>query len=338
MAKHHIVQEKYLTQWRKTATENQLNIYSIPDNRYIERGPGWEGFWREDFNVLDNDGKISYLPEDVTALIDSQGIEVIRNIDCKNRKQLDGKERSILAFYIALQYIRTPRHREESDKMMQSLIRFFMRKDISSPDKFNFPKDKILKHKSINKQEEEALRKISTMTDEEIKKQAFEFIHSNDFGVRLTKSGHSKDILKINKLAIGDNKNPGLFEFKWVFLISHKDTHFVTSDNPCFTLSPTKLMNGLLSPQAIVFFPLRPDLCICIKPILKSKTEDFLALSKKEVRDINRGILSNSYQCLVAKDIKQLKNLTRDFDYKNHRKSRDVSVSENDDYVMFNIE
>jgi hypothetical protein len=40
----------------------------------------------------------------------------------------------------------------------------------------------------------------------------------------------------------------------------------------------------------------------------------------------------------VAKDEAQLKNLTKNFDNKNHRKSRDVSVIEFGDYVMFNLE
>jgi len=75
MAKHHIVQGKYLAQWRKSGTENQLNIYVIEENQIIERGPGWKGFWREDYNVLEDEGEKSYLPEDVTAIIDSKGIE-----------------------------------------------------------------------------------------------------------------------------------------------------------------------------------------------------------------------------------------------------------------------
>src|SRR3989344_6024153 len=90
MAKHHIVQGKYLAQWRKSGTENQLNIYVIEENQIIERGPGWKGFWREDYNVLEDEGEKSYLPEDVTAIIDSKGIEAI----------------SCIAFYVALQYTR----------------------------------------------------------------------------------------------------------------------------------------------------------------------------------------------------------------------------------------
>lgn len=51
MAKHHIVQAKYLAQWQSSDTRNQLNIYFIPENKYIERGTGWKGFWRKDFNT-----------------------------------------------------------------------------------------------------------------------------------------------------------------------------------------------------------------------------------------------------------------------------------------------
>jgi len=332
MAKHHIVQNRYLTQWRKVDTENQLNIYLVPDNKYIERGPGWKGFWRDDFNVLDEDQEKFYLPENVTALIDSPGIEVIRNIDCENRNQLTGRKRSILAFYIALQYIRTSRYREETNKFAQATIKYFMRQDISSPDKVGISKEEILKHRPANKREKEALKKIGTMSDEEIKKQTFEFLHSDDFGISITNAGHSKGILKIDGLA------RDLFEVQWLFLITPKDSFFATSDNPCFTVSSTKIRQGLLSPNVIVFFPLRPDLCIAIKPGVKSQTENFLKLNKKKVREINQLILSNSYQCMIAKDKKQLEFLTKNFDYKTHRKSRNVIIREIGDYVMFNVE
>lgn len=332
MQKHHTVQSKYLTQWRMTELENQLNIYLIPENEYIKRGPGWKGFWKKNYNIFDNDQKKFYLPENVAELIDAQGIEVIRNINCDSQGQLDWKNRSILAFYIALQYIRTPRFREETNKFMEENIKFRMRKDISSPDKFKITKEDILKHKPTNKQEKEALEKISAMTEEEINKQSFDFLHSNNFHIKLTNAGHSKQILKIDRLA------KKLFEFQWLFLIAPRDTSFATSDNPCFTASPTKMFQGLLSPHVTVFFPLRPDICITIKPKFKSKKELFLKLDKKEVKNINKLILENSYQCLIAKDRKHLENLTKNFDYKNHKKSRDTVVYKNGDYVMFNVE
>lgn len=332
MAKHHIVQDKYLTQWRKAGIANQLNIYLIPENKYIKRGPGWKGFWRDNFNIFDRVKEKFYLPENVTAIIDTRGIETIRKIDCSNQKQLGGEERSCVAFYVALQYIRTPRHREETNKLMEATIKYFMRQDVSSQDKIKLSKDEILKHRPENKQEQEALEKIKDMSDEEIRKQTFDFLHSDNFNIRLTNTGHSKSIFKIDRLA------KGLFEVQWLFLVAPQGSSFVTSDNPCFTLSPTKIRNGLLSPNSIIFFPLKPDLCIAIKPSIKSQTELFVKLYKKRARELNQLILKNSYQCVIAKDQKQLENLTKNFDCEHHRKSRDVSVSEFGNYVMFNVE
>lgn len=208
-----------------------------------------------------------------------------------------------------------------------------MRRDIFSPHKISISKAEILKHHPINKREQEALEKIRSMPDVEIKKQTFDFLHGNDFNICLTKSGHSKNILKIIKRLA-----KGLFEVQWLFLITPKDSAFVTSDNPCFALSPMKIKSGLLSPNVIIFFPLRPDLCITIKPSIKSRTEHFIKLDKKRVKELNQLILKNSHQCLIAKDKKQLEDLTQNFDYKNYRKSRDVAISEFGNYVMFNVE
>ncbi|SRR3989338_3159704 len=332
MAKHHIVQGKYLAQWRKSGTENQLNIYVIEENQIIERGPGWKGFWREDYNVLEDEGEKSYLPEDVTAIIDSKGIEAIRKIHTVREEFLSGIDaRSCIAFYVALQYTRTPRHREEMNKLIEATTRYFMRKDLPTPEKVSMSKEKILEHKPKNKMEEETLDKVSQMTQEEINSQIFEAIHSDTVRIGLTKTGHSKGLLKVDRHA------KKIFEMQWLFLVAPNGTSFITSDSPCFTISTSKL-NGLLSPHATIFFPLRPDICLYIKPNMQSKTEHYMKLDKKQVRDINGLILSNSHQCAVAKDKMHLEKLTKNFDYKNHRKSRDISISESGSYTMFTAE
>lgn len=332
MAKHHIVPASYLSQWQKVGAENQLNIYVISENKIIERGPGWTGFWRDDFNVLSDGQKKSYLPEDVTALIDTKGIEAIRRIDPSNQTQLSGEDRSAVAFYVALQYIRTPRRREEADKMIRATIQHFMREDISSPDKVNYTKEEILKHKPANKHEEEMLKEVSLMSSEEIRRRIFEGIHSGDYVAGLTTTGHSKGVLKVERLA------KELFEVQWMFLVAPKDSPFITSDNPCFTVAPTKIMNGLLSPRSTVFFPLRPDVCITMKPALKSKREEFMELNPSQARDINELILQHSYESIVAKNKGQLEDLTKDFDPSKHKKSRDVVISQSGPYTMFNAE
>lgn len=331
MAKHHTVQDKYLAQWKKTDTDNQLYIYVISENEIIERGPGWKGFWRDDFNMLD-EGEKPYLPEDITAIIDTKGIDSIRKVNTARQEQLTGEDRSHVAFYVALQYIRTPRHREEMNKLIEAQTQYFMKKDLSVPEKMGLTKEKVLEHIPKNEYEKKALEQIKGMTQEEINKQLFDAINSKEYHVELTNAGHSKGILKVDRLA------KKVFEIQWLFLIAPQGTSFITSDNPCFTVAPGKIMNGLLSPMATVIFPLRPDLCIYMKPGLKSKTEHYKQLDEKEIRDINALILSNSYQCAVAKDRGQLEDLTKDFDHAKHRKSRDVAVSESGDYVMFNVE
>ena len=153
----------------------------------------WEGIasthWGESwslFNVLQDEEGTSYLPEVVTAVIDSKGIEAIRKI--KAEVQLSGEDRSAIAFYTALQYIRTPRHREESDKFMDATVKHFMRKDTPTHDDVRMSKEELLKHEPANQREEEALRKISGMSEEEINTAIFDAIHGEDISVRLTKT------------------------------------------------------------------------------------------------------------------------------------------------------
>ncbi len=326
---HHTIQKKYIEQWKND--KNQLQIFSILENKYLERGSNWRGFWQKDFNVL-NEKKHRYLPEQITSQIDKLAIEAIRKIDTVRKNHLSGDDRSAIAFCVALQYIRTPRHRDETNKIIERETKLFMREKISSPDKINITKEKILNHQPINKEEKDALDKISKMTNEEIQSAIFSTIHGNDLRVKLTEEGHSKTILKIAREA------KEIFEFQWLFLVAPNDSPFITSDSPCFTISPTKMMNGLVSPQATVVFPLRPDLCLFIKPKLKSKVEHYMELDTKAVIDINKLIVAQSYHLVVAKEKTYLENLIRDYDVKSHKSSRDAVVYENGEYVMFNME
>lgn len=336
MQRHHTVQKAYLKQWFKSPTENYFCIYIIPKNTYIEKGsPGWSGFFRKDFNIFkNNDPTVDYyLPEKVTERVDDLGINAIRKIDVIQKGQLSGEDRSTISFYLSLQYIRTPRHREELDDFLEKQIKYLMRKDLSSPEKVGLTKEEILRHKPTNKKEELALEHIRGMSDDEIRKQVFEHIHGEDFHLGLNKTGHSKSILKdVERLA------KEVFEIQWLFFIAAEGTSFITSDNPCFTISKGKIMNGLLSKSSMTIFPLRPDLCMCIRPATRSQTEKYLRLGKREVRSINRMVISNSYQAVVARDKKHLESIVRDYDYKNHKKTRSTVIYEIGDYTMFNIE
>lgn len=333
MAKHHIVQDKYLTQWRKAGTENQLNIYLIPENKYMERGPGWKGFWRDDFNILDKGKENFYLPEKVTAHIDSLGIDVIRKVDAEKQQELKGYDRCYLSFYIALQYVRTPRHREELNKLIEAATKKMMLADLDKPEKLKVSKKDLLGAKPRNEEERKSLERALAMSDEELQKEVFEFMHGDEMRIKLTNPGHSKSILKVDKLA------KKIFDVQWVFLVAPDESAFITSDSPCYTVSNTDtgMGVGILSPNAMTFFPLRPDLCVVLSPKFKSQREFFKKADKKSVREINQATLKNSYKAIVAKDKKHLEHITKGYDYKNHRASRDTIVREFDNYVMFNV-
>ena len=120
-----------------------------------------EGFWRDDLN-LKMMVKSPYLPEEVTAIIDTKGIEAIRKINTASEELISGMGQELRGFLSALQ-TQNPRHREETNKLIEA-TRHFMRKDLSSLDKVHMSKEKILEHNPQNKMESDALDVISKMT------------------------------------------------------------------------------------------------------------------------------------------------------------------------------
>jgi len=124
--KNHIVQDKYLAQWYRNG-EEFFSLYLIKENSIKDRvNTDWRGFWRKGFNVLDgeifSDDDYNF-PEEFTNKVDSPGISVVRLLDTKNKKHLDGKDLSTLSLYIALQYFRTPRFRDELNSMKDLVVK-----------------------------------------------------------------------------------------------------------------------------------------------------------------------------------------------------------------------
>ena len=329
--KHHIVQSKYLAQWQNTDSDNQLNIYSIPENKILKRGPAWPGFRRTDYNILDEDDDLYYLPEDVTEKIDTEAINVVRIIDPTSKIILSDYDRSVLSHYIALQYVRTPRYREELNAMVEKVVKQALKENVLAKN-YRFKKEDLIKFVSNNYQEKEILNILKEMSEEEINKQFFDLPNRDDLKIILTNSGHSKQILKIERLA------KEIFKFDWLFLVAQKETAFVTSDNPCFVFSTSKINQGLSSINGITIFPLSPKVCVAVKSNSNIYRERFLNIDKLQVRDINKLILYNSHQCIVAKDEKQLKHLIKDYDFTNHKGTREVVVYNFNKFTLFNLE
>lgn len=301
--KHHIVPKGYLKQWiNENNNDNKLNIYTIKDNNYIKKGVNWKGFWRKNYNIMDDDLK-KFLPEEFTADIDSKGLNVIKKLNIKSQNQLSDYNRSVLSFYIALQYIRTSKNREEVDKMIEEFIKLSLKEDI-----------------------------VNNNIDKIFFRELYQALNDGYFGIKINNIGHSKQILKIDKLA------EEIFKLEWIFLITPKNTSFITSDNPCFTISSSKISQRILSKDTITLFPIRPDVCIFINPKKKSYIEKYIKFNKKEIKEINENILKNSYNCIITKNEKHLKSLVKNYDYKNHKQSKKVATYETNNYTIFNFE
>ncbi len=323
MPKHHIVQKEYLKQWY--CDDNQLNIYSTEEDKIKRRGAGWPGFSIKDFNILD-DVNDKYLPEKFTAYIDAKGIKTIKDINYG--KQLNGYERSAIAFYVALQYIRTPKHRSEINSVIDTIIKIGLRDKFSSVDKIIIPDEK----QAINEDEKKAIKKINALPKIEAKKQLFEAIQNDGYVIKLTNTGHSKWLFKLNEIA------KKLFENQWIFIVPPKKMSMITSDNPCFVYSKNNRSVGLSSLDGVVHFPLRPDLHLVIIPKIKSPIEIYKKEGKNAIKSINQLIVENSYNCFVAKDVNYLKRMIRYFKKCNYKKNRDVKIDKFGKYIKISSE
>lgn len=137
MAHHHIVQDKYLAQWRIKNTVNLLHVFIVSENKYNIRNTKSKLFYKKDYNIIYSDKAKSDLPEKISSKIDTLGINVIREIDAKNQKQLSNKQRSALSFYIALQRIRTPKYRIEFNKILDNVIKNNINEDATILKNYN---------------------------------------------------------------------------------------------------------------------------------------------------------------------------------------------------------
>lgn len=286
--KNHIVPKSYIAQWHRK-NEEFFSLYLIKENLIKEANKCWHGFWRKGFNILEGDifSDDEYnFPEYFTRPIDGKGISIIRSIDTINKERLDNISLQQLSLYVALQYFRTPKFRDELNSIKELVIQEFPeinRENIANINEF-----------AANKQ--------------------MEFI------------------LRIEKFA------KEIFGFRWVFLLTPQETSFMTSDSPCFAIDDNESSTdkGLLSQNANIIFPLRPDICLFINNN-RNQGQFFFKLDKQNVRDINKIIIGNAYSAVVASDKKHLIYLTNNFDYQNHKPSREATVQKIGEYIKFGL-
>lgn len=321
---HHVVPKSYLNQWR--GSDNQLQLFTHDDEKYFKRGSDWSGFKRTNYNIYEDEDKF-FLPEQITEKVDAQAIEVIRNISFN--RPLSGYERSVIATAVALQYMRTPRFRAESDLMLEAQFKesFIEHQKKRTDEDLIRLKQEVVSEKPKTKQDSLAIEEIAKMTDEEFIESYRDFINGNNSRLGLNTFGHSKFIFKVPE------KAEGIFRFLWLLYKAPKKSSFITSDNPCFAVpkEESDLGVGLFSPNGLIIFPLRPDLCLIICPGTKACDEVYKKLSKSLTKEINQLIVQHSYDVVIGSNSTHLESLLKGY---SHKKTKEVTVKDSGDYRL----
>jgi hypothetical protein len=169
--RHHYVPKSYLIQWHNSSANGKLSLFDhfTPDGVKAS-GANNNRFWNTDYNVLSSSKDDYYLPEKLTQVIDTDGIETIRAISKSFGTQLGSKQRSDLTRYVVLQYLRTPKHREEMDVMLDILIGEEFRKDTFEKGGISITREEVLNDGPQTPEEELLLNDIAKMSDEEFVK------------------------------------------------------------------------------------------------------------------------------------------------------------------------
>jgi hypothetical protein len=312
--KHHYVPESYLAQWHNPDNQNQLQVFDhfTPDG-VKKSGASNSRFWDRDFNVLTSSKDNYYLPEQLTQVIDTDGIETIRAINKSFGIQLESKQRSDLTRYVVLQYLRTPKYREEMDAMLNVLIGEEFRKDTLKKGGISITREEVLSDEPQTPEEEKILNDIAKMSDEEFEAIKPSAKDIQEMKMVLNTEGHSKSMMKVIDLA------ETIYRFQWTFFWAGKDTSFITSDSPSFSVStnPRKPSAGLGSDDAVTILPLSPSVLLYVDNRRKSFREAHIPAPKSVVKSLNKLILMNSHKCVVARDKVHLESLLRCYRHKN---------------------
>ncbi len=224
--------------------------------------------------------------ERLFSLIEGNAAKAIKKI--KNKKTLDINERQYLAAFVSFQITRVPDYRKEINETMEKLIKMINKDRFSS----------VREAKEVIEQHGEKLQKKPT--PEEI----YEFVQKGEYGVKIPREFAAKSMLRM-----GNEFVPLFLSMKWEFWYAHKQSAFITTDNP-FTIIPSSNHDkfrgvGLATPGANKIMPLGKDVCLFIREL----GEDMFGktVEKKSVRGVNIWSAITSDRFIYSHD----KNLLR---------------------------
>lgn len=211
-----------------------------------------KSIFREDniynWNAFDNEER--YIIDDLITDIENVGLPVIKKIQ---HSPINIEERYSLCRYIAVQLLRTPRMKEQFDKLQLALSENNLINNLKDPEK----RKKL--SENMSEEQQKLIRELAENPEEKVKEMNKKFI---------LKIKNIREIWLRGSLELLEVMAGHYFEFPWYILKAGKERSFITSDNPVVTISSTK-NKSLITKDDINFsettFPLSPKLILLIR-------------------------------------------------------------------------
>lgn len=269
-------------------------VFDSYKNEYRNHRPEETAKINNFYTFETKEGKRLLAVEELLSILENEAAPIIAKIH-NGGFNLDDKEKSAIAFYIALQQTRTPMHRQQVNKMIEQVSRKMLQVGASNKEYFQRTLDEVTK----NHPEEQ---KVSV---EEMQK----FIFEDGYKLEVPKEMSMQIMVgNLNEFA------NLFFNMGWLYLVAPSKGSFLTSDVP-ITMRQTdpdmKMFGqpavGYQVPGTEITLPLTPQVCLYLTP----KGADFqnYTLSRDWVRVINTRTTQNCFRYVFSSSKPLLENL-----------------------------
>lgn len=267
-----------------------INIFDANENRYRKSSARDAAVINNFYTTLDTEGNKSYGIEEYLSKIENSAAPIFRKIN-NGDYNLSEEDKTYLAIYVSLQLHRTPKYREQTNRLVKEVSKKMLQVMASNTELFEKKMESVLKEK---------------VTPDKIK-ELQKFVFDDQYDISVPQE-YSLNFLIENHLDIAKL----IIQFKWTLLIAPQNGLFITSDSP-LSMVQTKKHHpmfdgpGFLIDGTETTLPLTPKVCLYFSQ--KSGQTSSLPISRELVRMINIRTVYNSTRFLFSNNEAVLMNL-----------------------------
>jgi len=305
--RQHIVARVYLEGF--TNPTWLLNFYDRDKKTFKEQNPLTISRINHFYTLVDDKWNKDFSVESFFwNVIESRLPEVFQKIE--NYKVLNLEEKDILASFISFQLLKTESFQKSVDKASLGMMK--RHHDVYCNDEQLF-----ISFKESYKADKWSELEISFEDFKDIYKN-FDIQPTNRMFIRLMFETY-------------DEVFPIIRHLDWEFMVSKKDTTFLTSDNPFSKMQKnTKATWGLIDNNTLRIFPISKDICLKFTTPEKPLKDNFMFYkevpTKKLVWFYNGVIAVNSHRLIIGKDKALIESIIKKNDINSKGKHETLRV------------